>query len=274
VTTLFRASAPVASTLPDLGPLANLPGTWVGKGFNLISLPLDSTGIFRLKLNATREVLTFAPVGAPIPDRGSKEPDIEFLGIHYLQRVSDAPTDAALHMEPGIWLNMPGVPGEPANVVRLATVPHGDSLLAQGSSVTDTGGPFIPVVSSTPIPVPPTPPLTEAYLSLFEVTRLPEGIPPGSIANPNLVLQEAIQKQSIISTTTLNVSTEPVGGIINIPFVVKNANPVRMKATFWIETVDGGDGNSYLQLQYSQTVILNFAGIDWPHISVATLVKQ
>ena len=29
-----------------------------------------------------------------------------------------------------------------------------------------------------------------------------------------------------------------------------------------------------MQLQYTQKIILNFLGIDWPHISVATLVKQ
>jgi hypothetical protein len=27
-------------------------------------------------------------------------------------------------------------------------------------------------------------------------------------------------------------------------------------------------------VQYTQTVILHFLGIDWPHISVATLTKQ
>jgi hypothetical protein len=30
----------------------------------------------------------------------------------------------------------------------------------------------------------------------------------------------------------------------------------------------------YVQIQYSQTVILNFAGDSWPHVSVATLVPQ
>ncbi len=29
-----------------------------------------------------------------------------------------------------------------------------------------------------------------------------------------------------------------------------------------------------MQLQYTQTIILNFLGINWPHISVATLLKQ
>jgi len=29
-----------------------------------------------------------------------------------------------------------------------------------------------------------------------------------------------------------------------------------------------------MQLQYSQKVILDFGDIEWPHISVATLIKQ
>jgi hypothetical protein len=29
---------------------------------------------------------------------------------------------------------------------------------------------------------------------------------------------------------------------------------------------------SYTQIQYSQRVILNFVGLSWPHVSVATLV--
>jgi hypothetical protein len=46
-------------------------------------------------------------------------------------------------------------------------------------------------------------------------------------------------------------------------------------ATFWIEKVahPGGYGH-YLQLQYVQTVLLNFLGLSWPHVSVATLIKH
>ena len=29
---------------------------------------------------------------------------------------------------------------------------------------------------------------------------------------------------------------------------------------------------SYIQIQYSQTVFLNFNGLTWPHVSVATLI--
>jgi hypothetical protein len=66
----------------------------------------------------------------------------------------------------------------------------------------------------------------------------------------------------------------PSGGITNIPFVVQNANATQMDAIFWIEKVLQPDGSTFMQLQYTQTVILNFLGINWPHVSVATLVKQ
>ncbi len=55
---------------------------------------------------------------------------------------------------------------------------------------------------------------------------------------------------------------------------MKNANATQCTATFWIETVKNKDGSEFLQLQYSQTVLLDFGNIIWPHISVGTLVKQ
>jgi hypothetical protein len=48
-----------------------------------------------------------------------------------------------------------------------------------------------------------------------------------------------------------------------------------MTAIFWIEHVAAGaHGPAFLQLQYSQTVLLNFNGLSWPHVSVATLRKH
>jgi len=46
----------------------------------------------------------------------------------------------------------------------------------------------------------------------------------------------------------------------------------QFRAIFWIETVEY-DGRQFLQLQYTQTVLLNFAGLSWPHVSVARLRK-
>ncbi|MGH7867936.1 MAG: heme-binding protein [Candidatus Dormibacteraceae bacterium] len=285
---LFHASAPAAETLLDLGPLQQLPGTWIGNGFNLIARPdKQDNKPFFLELNATREIINFTQIGAPIPNRGSIQGDIEFLGVHYLQQISDVANNGALHLEPGIWLNIPALtaPTVPPSVVRLATVPHGHSLLAQGESFTVSGGPQIASVSSTPINhVPGQPvgqPITDpTYLAPFGNTTLPPGIPAASIANPNLVLTEAIKEQTITQTVVLPIDTTTAlggspGGIENIPFLVTNANATSMSAIFWIETVQPSNGGGeFLQLQYTQTVILNFLDIDWPHISVATLIKQ
>jgi hypothetical protein len=94
------------------------------------------------------------------------------------------------------------------------------------------------------------------------------------------VLRAAIdlQKQTFTETVVIKISTASVQnhGIGNIPFVVSNANATQLDAIFWIEKVvdpEEGPDNPYIQLQYVQRVILDFDGIHWPHISVATLVK-
>ncbi len=286
MTTVFRASSPAAESAPQLGPLLELPGAWVGSGFNLIARPdKHDNKPFFLELNATRESLSFTEIGAPIPNRGSGQDDIFFLVVHYLQQISDAVGNGALHLEPGMWLNIPATtdPVAAASVVRLATIPHGDALLAQGSSLTVAGPPQVHPVDSTPtFSTGPNAgkPVTGAYLDPFTTTPLPPGIPAGAIANPNLVLTEAISRQKIVETTVLIISTTTqvggsAGGIENIPFVVRNVNATSMSAIFWIEKVQREDGvGTFLQLQYTQKVILNFLGIDWPHIQVATLVKH
>jgi hypothetical protein len=131
-------------------------------------------------------------------------------------------------------------------------------------------------------------PVTNAnYLRPFTATPLPtECLPAGldaaqTIKNPALVLQAAIAGQNITETVVIQISTAPVGGIVNIPFVVQNANATRLDAIFWIEKVlDPATGpDPFIQLQYVQRVILDFPPaigapiISWPHISVATLIK-
>jgi len=288
-----RPGLQLTTTATTLGPLADLAGTWVGTGFTLISLPdfdsnPPSTGPkdFRLKLNATLETLQFTPIGGAVPNRGAVsapgsttgQPDISLFGLTYLQRVSDSVTNEALHIEPGIWIHVPATTVAPPNpsdtVVRMGTIPHGDSVLAQSTNIiTVAGGPQIAVISSTPFTA--TGPVTDPnILGQFLNPPLPPGIRLPYVANPNLVLQDDILGQNITNTVVLIISTTPAGGIVNIPFVVQNANPITLDAIFWIETVQQPDGTTFLQLQYTQTVILNFLGINWPHISVATLVKQ
>jgi hypothetical protein len=271
--------------------LAELAGTWVGGGFNVMSLPdfdskPPSTGPkdFRVKLNATRELLQFTPIGGAIPNRGvvtdlgitTGQTDIELFGLTYLQRISDAATNDGLHIEPGIWVNVPAtkvLPVQGPTVVRMGTIPHGDSLLAQSAAVlTVAGGPKIAAASTLPT----GPGVTPGYLAAFHGSTppLPPGMQPAWVVDPNQALVAAIAGQTITNTVVLVISTNPVGGIVNIPFVVSNANAIQLDAIFWIETVKQPDGSSFMQLQYTQTVILNFLGINWPHVSVATLVKQ
>ena len=139
----IRASAPAETHLRHLGPLHNLGGTWVGSGFNLISLPdFADNKTFRLKLNATRETLEFDQIGGNVPNRGSLQGDINIFGLTYLQRVSDAVTNGALHIEPGLWLHVPETtePKQGATVVRQGSIPHGTSIMAQGTCCTRLAG--------------------------------------------------------------------------------------------------------------------------------------
>lgn len=99
------------------------------------------------------------------------------------------------------------------------------------------------------------------------------------VENPNLVLQNAIVGQDIVSTIVLRVSASsvppPGTGTANTFFLAENAAANQIDATFWIETVKSPHSHRhFLQLQYTQTVMLDFNGLRWPHVSVATLRKR
>lgn len=311
--TLFRASAPIAQLHEQLGPLTELPGTWVGKGFNLIAVPDYSQRFFTLEPNASIETLTFTSIGGPLPDRGSHQEDIFFVGLHYFQQVSDALKSTALHVETGMWLNLPGTtnPQQDPCVTRLSTIPHGDSLLAQGAySSQPVNGPYaIYPVDATPFTLGPQGQkivVTDPnILNVYNTLALPDDpdIPPQSQFDPNLVLNKVLRDQEnqqihMIALTILHADTQPVGGInntpignpsenvggiVNVPFVNINAAANHFSGTFWIEKMlDKKTNLHFIQLQYTQTALLEFAGgispdnpvAFWPHISVGTLVKQ
>ena len=99
------------------------------------------------------------------------------------------------------------------------------------------------------------------------------------VKNPNLVLTKAIHGQDIVRTTVLRVdarNSKPQSvGTANTFFLTENASADHVFATFWIEKVKKPHTNGhFLQLQYTQTVMLDFNGLRWPHVSVATLRKQ
>src|SRR5271157_1360957 len=147
----FRASPDNATVLQNLGLLSELAGTWEGKGFNLIARPdfVQKSNLF-LQLNETHETLKFDPIGSPIPNRGFGQPDISLAGLTYLQKIHDAANGGALHIEPGIWITQPNAayPPEAAAagqqlIARMGTIPHGNSLLAQGIAAPFAGDPVL-----------------------------------------------------------------------------------------------------------------------------------
>jgi hypothetical protein len=287
--------APAAEPPDELGLLTQLigadgKGEWQGKGFNTIWRPhaLAEGGQDRfLELNITSEKLKFEAIKGKIPNRGLLMPDINMFGLTYMQQIEGVDPPEGLHIEPGIWVNVPPTtnPEEPATVVRMASIPHGTAILAQGTNI-------IPFQIGTPPPPNTGFAAAEAVfteLNLATATAFRQtsaAVTQAMVENPNSVLQAEIAGKNITSTTVLDISTthEPVagGGTANTAFLEAaaappggNAKAVEVKATFWIETIAGAYGEpDQLQLQYTQLVQLDFNGLRWPHVTVATLQKS
>lgn len=344
----FTALRDAVSSVPSLGPLSAFTGTFQGSGFNTIFRPNLGTPTTLpdpvagnpdnvLELNLTLETLSFSPSLGDVPNRGEVQPDIHLNGVPYLQMINDVTVPSqpiGIHVEPGLWMAVPATtdPAEGPTVVRMASIPHGTTIEAQGTSFPPTDGPpNIAAVDITPFTIdPPNNKIKfpSQTASNTDTARIPQDltsfIAAGTITqamldDPNTLLRNHIASQTITSTTTIVISTEPAtplfgGGTDNIAFLVPNADAVTMQALFWIETVEftievpifepgqppliipaetGAAGQpvpEFLvsppipitaprsikvqtpQIQYSQQVYLNFNGLTWPHVSVATLV--
>ena len=288
--------SPVQFPFPDvanpLGPLAGLAGKWTGRGFNVIwrpnHTPADQDRF--LELNLTSDQIEFTEINGPIPNRGLLQPDMNMFGLTYLQQITDANLNAGLHIEPGLWVAVPATtdPAVVPTVARLASIPHGTVVLFQGTATTANGGPAIAVKGIKPFAIggPPTQTIDFPEQTLTNHTSFRTsgagltGITQAMVNNPNSVLTAAIAGQHITATTTLHVTTidlpTPGGGTANTAFLKggadgPNATAVSAACTFWLETLQGQSAPT--QLQYTQTVLLNFNGISWPHVTVGTLHK-
>jgi hypothetical protein len=342
-----------AGPVPSLGPLTAFTGTFHGNGFNTIfrpdlgsptTLPKPATNDNLLELNLTRETLSFSQALGRVPNRGEVQPDAFLNGVPYLQVIQDVTVPSrpvGIHFEPGLWMSMPPTTDpkvhEPT-VFRMASIPHGTTIEAQGTFSTVSGPPNIGSRDITPFFI-GQPRSKQKFpsqkASNGDTTRIPQDltsfVAAGTITqamldDPNTFLRNHIASQNITSTAVIEISTESAvppfgGGTDNIAFLLgnragtnQNADAVQMEATFWIETVEysievpafqpgqppltipagtGGAGQpapAFLlnppipitaprsinvtapQIQYSQLVLLNFNGLSWPHVSVATLV--
>jgi len=209
-------------------------------------------------------------------------------------------TKVGIHREPGLFLHLANLAGVAPNdqppgpdVGRIATIPHGDAVLAMGFN----GGAD---------PTPGAPDLTNAGLkALFD--PMPIGLPNVDLNNPYFgpykhfhdnpfqnifdptdplkildgAIAAAFPGSNVIETTTFLVDSTVQGGIQNIPFVIAQANATQVRAVFWIQKVQMKHKVRYV-LQYAQRVILEFFPradgkpglIQWPHISVNTMIRQ
>jgi hypothetical protein len=258
---------------------------------------------YRLLMNQYNEELKFTLIDKGVPNRGigrvdckTVETDQFVVTLDYEQSIQqiaaeDSPkSDLAggpglpIHHEPGLWLHMLNEVENGLDIARLATIPHGDSVLAMGRAMVIDGPPTIPNISGLPIganqDIDNNP-----YLGPYKAFHGPNkfrGL--FDSVTPNDLLREANNGVKIKRTTILDVDTDiPTGGIVNIPFIVKQANATTMRSTFWIQELEDLDSNGKpkLRLQYSQTVMLDFFPrndgqpglIRWPHVSINTLEK-
>lgn len=337
---LTNRGVPAPADLGPLSQLPGIWKT-NDSGWNMIALPFQGAppapaGFkFRVLMNQYREELRFMFVDDDVPNRGlsravpphpDSQPDQFVATLDYQQKIAqvaaeDRPDSNGLaglpglpiHHEPGLWLYEKNrrsmddqIIGDQVSqvelkVARLASIPHGNSVLAIGTAAEHKGMPKIPPLSGLPagrfedVLTADYDFKTDPYLEPFRhyinkpfmgnVVGVP-GFPGFSPADMNQILRFANKGVNVVRTTVLTVdSTRKDAGIRNVPFSVREAEPVSMKSTFWIQELAEKDkfGKPKLRLQYSQVVMMDFfrpredefpGRAVWPHISIATLEKD
>ncbi|WP_265442807.1 heme-binding protein [Flexivirga meconopsidis] len=139
------------NVIQHLGMLREFAGPWEGRGFNLIARPdFEGHANLYLQLNQTQETFDVTPIGSAVPNRACGCDDIDLYGLTYLHKVKDRSTGSALHIEPGMWMIQPPTdypsvhaPAGGQIVYRMASIPHGNTLLAQGAAANFSGTPIV-----------------------------------------------------------------------------------------------------------------------------------
>ena len=251
-------------------------------------------------------------------DGSGVDADQIIVALDYQQKIDQIsvddfpPTDAQtrggtpkpIHHEPGLFLNMTNRTTDGLDIARLGTIPHGNSVLALGKSEVVEGFDLAGLrMSGLPIGLganlaaavavdvdPGAPSYLDPYKHFhnhpFKGVVADPGFPGFEPVDPVRLLRDAAAGlgASIQRTTVLDLdTTTQTAGIVNIPFIVDQADATEMRSIFWIHELDDTDdaGEPKLVLQYAQIVMLDFFSrrdggpgrIKWPHVSINTLVK-
>jgi hypothetical protein len=183
-------------------------------------------------------------------------------GLPYLQTVQDVTNSVTgkgdrldrtdIHFEPGVFLKVPAHHDKKESICRMASIPHGTTINAQGFVIgpnftPDTpmggfkGGPRLDPVDTTPFPIGrPENRLNGTFASMTDsekdTFRIPQDLTPfinagtintAIIKNPVINLENAIKGLDIKETIVFEVRTGPGppsatlngGGTANISFL-------------------------------------------------------
>lgn len=263
-----------------LGALVGLVGNWNSPpdagatGYNVMPVPTAGAPDGYLLIDGPYfEQMTISALPGTAANRSNTFEQVAYP-LFYEQRVYFAAgpnVNGLVHAENGSWLHMvyQTEPGEPTDTktqpaatayVKQVSVPHGNDVLATGSS-------------KGPYPGPPT------DYPTADATALPFSDPTKKVIDPNTVLGKQIDALAakgvtVVSTTEIDVSTANVGGAMtNVHFEHRRADVTKFASVFYVQELSDGT----TQLQYSQTMWLDLLIGDkvekFVHIDANTLVK-
>jgi len=286
-------------------PAAKPKRQWQGHGWNLLWRPHKPAGPdpdHFLQLMFTNETLSFIDIsGSGIANRGFKQGDIKLGGAAYTQEIKDKFDNSDQHFEPGVWVHVPATtnPSEPESVARMGSIPHGTTINLQGEAKPADAArmnSLIPVSSIVPFAIGSVDDgqtglvhFDEEKLTFVGASRTPlnrvAGLTQEQLTNPNIFLLEANAGLTFQSVTEIKIASSPKlaagpdvgGGVDNIAFLQgktapdANADTPTVTVTYWLQQATDRAGKKITQLQYTQRVLLNFATLSWPHVTVGTL---
>jgi hypothetical protein len=211
----FRESLGAPTLTAGAFPLNMLENkTFMGTGMNMIWRPRSSadpknkiqgdavvagTDQDVLQFNMTAESMAFSgSIGEAIPNRGAKDQaDISLQGIPYVQRVGSFEDPAAfstdetksskakkpegIHFETGCFMFVPETitrPKQGATLNRMASIPHGTTINAQG---------LAPPASTKPMPGKPPKGAANGGIPVIDIIPLSFAQDPNTLPPPGSV---------------------------------------------------------------------------------------